>query len=111
MHEANLVVLACSAMHKSLQTNLEFKVKVQPLEPKNARDARASAQKGKWLLADEIKLKTVWKMGTFEIVDLQLGIIPLQRRFTYKIQQEQDCQIGKFKAREVVKGDMQTEDE
>jgi hypothetical protein len=106
-----LFAFACSTMLNSLQTDLEFQSKVQPVEPKNERDARASPQKGEWLLAEEIELKTIWKMGTFEIVDLPVNVIPLPSRFTYRIKRELSGKIGKFKARLVARGDMQTEDE
>eukprot|EP00961_Rhodomonas_salina_P062015 832654-Rhodomonas_salina.1 len=57
-------------------------------EPKNERKARASSHVKEWLIAEEIKLKTIDKMGTFEIVDLPPGVIPLPSRFTYKIKRD-----------------------
>eukprot|EP00961_Rhodomonas_salina_P008049 109247-Rhodomonas_salina.2 len=50
-------------------------------------------------------------MGTFEIVDLPPGVIPLPSRFTYKIKRDRNGAIAKLKARLVARGDMQTEDE
>eukprot|EP00961_Rhodomonas_salina_P201945 2724027-Rhodomonas_salina.1 len=80
-------------------------------EPKNERQARASSHAKEWLIAEEIELKTIYKMGTFEIVDLPPGVIPLQSRFTYKIKCYSNGAIAKLKARLVARGDMQTEDE
>eukprot|EP00961_Rhodomonas_salina_P172622 2327889-Rhodomonas_salina.1 len=80
-------------------------------EQKNERQARASSQAKEWLLAEEIELKTIYKMGTFEILDLPPGVIPLPSRFTYKIKRDKHGAIAKLKARLVACWDMQTEDE
>ena len=58
-----------------------------------------------------MELKTVWDMGTFEIVKHPPGVSLLPSQFTYKIKMNPDCTIAKFKARLVAHGDMQTEDE
>eukprot|EP00961_Rhodomonas_salina_P097818 1316413-Rhodomonas_salina.1 len=52
-------------------------------------------------------------MGTFEIVDLPPGVIPLQSRFTYKIKCNCNGAIAKLKVLLVASWpvDMQTEDE
>eukprot|EP00961_Rhodomonas_salina_P237427 3209679-Rhodomonas_salina.1 len=50
-------------------------------------------------------------MGTFEIVDLPQGVIPLQSRFTYKIKRDRNGAIARLKVRLVARWDMQTEDE
>eukprot|EP00961_Rhodomonas_salina_P075319 1010787-Rhodomonas_salina.1 len=82
-------------------------------EPKNERQAResTSSQAKEWLIAEEIELKTIYRMGTFEIVDLPPGVIPLPSRFTFKIKRDCNGAIAKLKARLVARWDMQTEDE
>eukprot|EP00961_Rhodomonas_salina_P118155 1590189-Rhodomonas_salina.1 len=65
-------------------------------EPKNERQARASSHAKEWLTAEEIELKTIYKMGTFKIVDLPPGVIPLPSRFTYKIKLDKHGAITKL---------------
>ena len=50
-------------------------------------------------------------MGTFEICDKPLHVLPLPSRFTYCLKRNQDGSLCKYKARLVARGDMQTEDE
>eukprot|EP00961_Rhodomonas_salina_P034262 461177-Rhodomonas_salina.1 len=50
-------------------------------------------------------------MGTFEIVNLPPGVIPLPSRFTYKIKRDRNGAMARLKELLVARGDMQTEDE
>jgi DNA polymerase III alpha subunit (gram-positive type) len=87
-------------MLNSLQTDLEVNSIVQPIEPKNERDAKV----------EEIELNPKLKMGTFEIVNIAVDTIPSLFRFTDKLMREQVSKIGKHKARLAPREDMQTED-
>eukprot|EP00961_Rhodomonas_salina_P214077 2890941-Rhodomonas_salina.1 len=106
-----LYVFASSVMLAANQLDHKYVTTVEMAEPKNERQARASSQAKEWLIAEEIELKTIYKMGTFEIVDLPPGVIPLPSRFTYKIMSDKHRAIAKLKARLVTRWDMQTEDE
>mmetsp|Transcript_61192 Transcript_61192/g.126355 ORF Transcript_61192/g.126355 Transcript_61192/m.126355 type:complete len:227 (+) Transcript_61192:2192-2872(+) len=39
------------------------------LEPKSQAEARKSPQAAKWKQAEHVELKTIWDMGTFQVVD------------------------------------------
>jgi len=98
-------------MLEANQSEFCYLSEFEPLEPKTQREARASAQRHEWQIAEQIELKTIWDMGTFEIVDTPKHVTPLPSRFTYLIKRCQDGSIAKFKARLVARGDMQSEDE
>eukprot|EP00286_Rhodomonas_abbreviata_P014033 CAMPEP_0181339602 /NCGR_PEP_ID=MMETSP1101-20121128/29358_1 /TAXON_ID=46948 /ORGANISM="Rhodomonas abbreviata, Strain Caron Lab Isolate" /LENGTH=1796 /DNA_ID=CAMNT_0023450611 /DNA_START=148 /DNA_END=5539 /DNA_ORIENTATION=+ len=106
-----LYAFAATTMLQSQQYEHNYVSELQHVEPKNEREARESPFAQDWLTAEEIEIKTIWKMDTFEITDLPPGIIPLPSRFTYKIKRDKLGAIAKLKARLVARGDMQTEDE
>lgn len=106
-----LYAFATSMMLEANQANDQYIHNTELAEPKNERAARASSHAKEWLIAEEIELKTIYKMGTFEIVDLPPGVVPLPSRFTYKIKRDKHGVIAKLKARLVARGDMQTKDE
>eukprot|EP00961_Rhodomonas_salina_P039129 525884-Rhodomonas_salina.1 len=105
-----LYAFAWSLLLAANQPDNDYVTSIEMTEPKNERQARASSEAQGWLIAEEIKLKTIYKMGTFEIVDLPPGVVPLQSSFTYKIKRDKNGAIAKLKARLVARGDMQTED-
>jgi len=109
--ESALLTFATLSMLESHQTEFGFISEFELLEPKSQREARASAQCQEWITAEKIELKTIWDMGTFEIVDTPTHVLPLPSRFTYRIKRNKDGTISKYKARLVARGDMQTEDE
>eukprot|EP00961_Rhodomonas_salina_P166257 2240492-Rhodomonas_salina.1 len=106
-----LYAFASSLLLAANQLDSDYVTPIEMTEPKNERQARASSEAQEWLTAEEIELKTIYKMGTFKIVDLPPGVVPLPSRFTYKIKQDKNGAIDKLKARLVARGDMQTEDE
>jgi len=106
-----LYAFAAGTMLQSQQYEHNYFNEFEYVEPKNEREAREGPQANEWFTAEEIELKTIWKMGTFEITDLPPGVIPLPSRFTYSIKQDKLGAIAKLKARLVARGDMQTEDE
>eukprot|EP00286_Rhodomonas_abbreviata_P028108 CAMPEP_0181313458 /NCGR_PEP_ID=MMETSP1101-20121128/14257_1 /TAXON_ID=46948 /ORGANISM="Rhodomonas abbreviata, Strain Caron Lab Isolate" /LENGTH=1511 /DNA_ID=CAMNT_0023420409 /DNA_START=376 /DNA_END=4908 /DNA_ORIENTATION=+ len=101
---------ACTMLHSQQYEN-NYVCEIEPIVPKSEKEARACAHAEQWLTSEEIELKTIWKMGTFEIVDLPPGVIPLPSRFTYSIKRDQYGRIVKFKSRLVARGDMQYDDE
>eukprot|EP00961_Rhodomonas_salina_P284749 3848309-Rhodomonas_salina.1 len=68
-----LYAFASSVMLEANQANNEYITTVEMAEPKNERQARESSHAKESLIAEEIELKTIYKMGTFEIVDLPPG--------------------------------------
>jgi len=106
-----LYTFAACTMLQSQQYEHNYNCDFEPVEPKNEREAREGQFASNWMTAEEIELKTIWKMGTFEITDLPPGVIPLPSRFTYRIKRDKLGAIAKLKARLVARGDMQTEDE
>eukprot|EP00961_Rhodomonas_salina_P199869 2695388-Rhodomonas_salina.1 len=67
-------------------------------EPKNERQARASSHAKEWLITEEIELKTIYKMGTFEIVEVHCGLrgaaARVQSNFTSKGSREESYGAG-----------------
>eukprot|EP00961_Rhodomonas_salina_P196165 2647856-Rhodomonas_salina.1 len=61
-------------MLASEQTDSRFTSAFHDCEPRNWKEARAFPQWEMWKAAEAIKLKTIWKMGTFEICDKPLGV-------------------------------------
>mmetsp|Transcript_57331 Transcript_57331/g.117328 ORF Transcript_57331/g.117328 Transcript_57331/m.117328 type:complete len:1978 (-) Transcript_57331:6636-12569(-) len=106
-----LYAFAATMMLQSQQYEHNYVCDLPSIEPRNEREARAGPHCEEWLTAEEIELKTVWKMGTFEIVDAPPDVIPLPSRFTYKIKRDKLGAIAKLKARLVARGDMQHESE
>jgi len=106
-----LYAFAATTMLQSQQYEHNYVCDIDMVEPKNERQAREGTHAQEWLTAEEIELKTIWKMGTFEIVDIPPGCIPLPSRFTYRIKRDKLGAIAKLKARLVARGDMQNEDE
>mmetsp|Transcript_68603 Transcript_68603/g.143115 ORF Transcript_68603/g.143115 Transcript_68603/m.143115 type:complete len:1720 (-) Transcript_68603:7252-12411(-) len=104
-----LYAFAATTMLHAQQHDYNYVSDIDFIEPKSERAARESDQCNEWITAEEIELKTVWKMGTFEIVDIPPGVVPLPSRFTYRIKRCRDGKIAKYKARLVARGDMQYE--
>eukprot|EP00961_Rhodomonas_salina_P150973 2033008-Rhodomonas_salina.1 len=71
----------------------------------------ASANASDWIKAEHIKLRMVWNLGTFEIVDRPKYIAPIPSKFVYKNKLDRDCNICQRKVRVVALGDLQYEDE
>eukprot|EP00961_Rhodomonas_salina_P183112 2471946-Rhodomonas_salina.1 len=71
----------------------------------------ASANTSDWIKAKHLKLRTVWNLGTFEIVDRLKHVAPIPSKFVYKNKRDQDWNICQRKVRIVARGDMQYEDE
>jgi len=109
--QAALLTTATLFMVEASQSEHGYLSELAPVEPKSQKEARRSAQADQWRIAEELELKTIWDMGTFEIVKQPPGVSLLPSRFTYKIKCNSDGTIAKFKARLVGRGDMQTEDE
>ena len=110
-----LFALTASLMLTDSQDELDFRSCYLPAEPKNQRDALNRPDSHLWKEAEHIELRTVWDMDTFEIVDLPEGVTPLPSMFTYRLKVK-PCtsthkEIIKRKARIVLRGDLQTEDE
>eukprot|EP00961_Rhodomonas_salina_P103460 1391946-Rhodomonas_salina.1 len=61
-------------MLASEQTDHRFTSTFHDHEPRNWKEERASPQWEMWKAAEAIELKTIWKMGTFEICDKQQGV-------------------------------------
>mmetsp|Transcript_61737 Transcript_61737/g.127625 ORF Transcript_61737/g.127625 Transcript_61737/m.127625 type:complete len:253 (+) Transcript_61737:3496-4254(+) len=109
--QAALFTYAVSYMLEQHQTEFAFTSEYAPTEPKSQREARNLPERDEWITAEEVELKTIWDMGTFEVVDTPSHVSLLPSRFTYCIKVNADGTISKFKARLVARGDMQTEDE
>eukprot|EP00961_Rhodomonas_salina_P152843 2056989-Rhodomonas_salina.2 len=73
--------------------------------------AWASANSLDWIKAKHLELRTVWNLGTFEIVDQPKHVAPIPSKFVYKNKCDQDRNICQRKVRIVGQGNMQYEDE
>jgi hypothetical protein len=79
-----------------------------PKPPKTMKEVRAHPYGHYFLQAANIEYKGLWDKGTFESTpmnDISLFILPLIWVFTYKV--DEDGYLVKFKARLVVRGDLQ----
>ena len=72
-----LLAYTCVAMANSQQYEHGYVSELAPVEPKTQREARASPEAAKWRQAEHVELKTIWNMGTFQIVDKPQYVIPL----------------------------------
>nr|XP_036589591.1 reverse transcriptase domain protein [Colletotrichum truncatum]KAF6801596.1 reverse transcriptase domain protein [Colletotrichum truncatum] len=88
--------------------------KTLPPVPKNYSEAIKHQYSHKWIAAMNIENRSLWQMGTFEMIDLgnidqdTQRIIPLKWVFTYK---GSKGYLKKFKARICVRGDLQPTNE
>src|ERR1044072_8644538 len=57
----------------------------------------------------ELELNALHKTGTWEIVDLPSGVIPIGSKWVYRIKRHADGSIERYKARLVAKGCTQVE--
>ncbi|KAD5961638.1 hypothetical protein E3N88_13111 [Mikania micrantha] len=63
-----------------------------------------AAKDEKWMQAMEAEIKAIERNGTWELVDLPEGSIPIGVKWIYKTKLNEKGEIDKFKARLVVKG-------
>lgn len=83
-----------------------------PPEPRSQRDARLRSDSARWLAAEKKEIDTLWKMGTFQIVDRPAKYDPLPLQFVYKLKvKDGDFNNCIYKARLVVRGNLQYEHE
>ena len=83
-----------------------------PMEPKTQREARSRPDAALWEKAEAKELDTLFKMGTFEVVDKPDSYDPLPCKFTYKRKVEDgNFENSIYKARLVMQGNMMYEDE
>ena len=83
-----------------------------PPEPKSQRDARSRADSDMWENAEQEELGTLWKMGTFQLVDRPARYDQLPLHFVYKLKvKDGDFDNVRHKARLVMCGNLQYEHE
>ena len=98
----------------AMADSLGYSAAFIPPEPKNQRQARARPDAERWLKAEEKELTTLWKMGTFELVDIDptKKYDPLPLQFVYKLKvKDGDFENCVPKARLVIMGHLQYEEE
>eukprot|EP00961_Rhodomonas_salina_P104961 1413510-Rhodomonas_salina.1 len=98
-------------MLSSSQTTHRFTSVMHDYEPKTLREAMASANASNWIKAEHLELRTVWNLGTFEIVDRPKHVAPIPSKFVNKNKLDRDCNICQRKVRIVARGDLQYKDE
>ena len=83
-----------------------------PPEPKNQRQARTWPDAHLWESAENKELDTLWKMGTFKLVDKPANYDPLPLQFVYKLKvKDGDFNNCTYKARLVMMGNLQYDSE
>jgi hypothetical protein len=86
---------------------------IQP-EPRSQRDARTRADRDRWENAEKEELSTLWKMGTFLLVNRPSfrDYDPLPLHFIYKLKvKDSDFENVTYKARLVMRGNLQYDHE
>eukprot|EP00961_Rhodomonas_salina_P026950 364486-Rhodomonas_salina.2 len=68
----------------SSQTTHRFTSVMHDYEPKTQCEAMASANANDWIKAEHLELRTVWNLGTFEIVDRLKHVAPIPSKLVYK---------------------------
>ena len=83
------------------------------LEPKNYWESLRRPDRAKWAEAEVHELDTLVRHGTWEIIDKPTDrvIDPLPSNWVYKLKVNQQGEIIKWKARMVMRGDMQYQSE
>ena len=77
-------------------------------EPRSQRDARNRPDSDSWQTAEQTELSTLWKMGTFKLVNRPANYDPLPLHFVYKLKvKDGDFDNVTYKARLVMNGNLQ----
>lgn len=77
-------------------------------EPSGVTDSLASDENEFWRAAIESEVRSLQQNGTWRVVTIPDGVKALQTRFVFKKKKLQDGAVGRFKARLVVKGYLDT---
>ena len=95
-----------------MAANFGYKAGFIPPEPRSQRDARTRPDSDQWQNAEERELSTLWEMGTFMLVNRPANYDPLPLHFVYKLKvKDGDFDHVTYKARLVMRGNLQYEDE
>ena len=96
----------------SLTHTTPFSPEFMPLEPRSEKQARSRPDSAQWRTAELTEMETLVKMGTFEVVDRPEKYDPLPLKYVYTLKvQDGDFDNAKRKARLVLQGNLQYEDE
>jgi hypothetical protein len=76
-------------------------------EPKTLEEALSSPNRTQWLAAAHAEVKSLRAKGVYCLVNCSLKMKVLSGKWVFKLKQDQDGTIIRFKARYVVKGFMQ----
>eukprot|EP00961_Rhodomonas_salina_P118172 1590347-Rhodomonas_salina.1 len=104
---AALLTSATLCMLSSQQSEHAYTSAFHEADPKNQCKTRASPNVEKWKQAEEIEIKTLWGMGTWQIVDQPQNCTPLPGVWSYRVKRNRDGNISKYKAQWCAHGDMQ----
>ena len=92
--------------------SFDYKAAFIPPEPRSQRDARTRPDSDQWQKAEERELSTLWEMGTFLLVERPANYDPLPLHFVYKLKfKDGNFDQVTYKARLVMRGNLQYEDE
>jgi hypothetical protein len=89
------------------QSDHEYTSSFHEQDPKNQKAARSCPRADDWKNSEEIELKTLWDMGTWDIVDIPEGVQLLPGTWSYKVKRDSDWNVSKRKARWNCRGYLQ----
>eukprot|EP00961_Rhodomonas_salina_P035336 475463-Rhodomonas_salina.1 len=82
---AALLAAAMLSMLSEGQTEHVYMSSFHEPNPKNQRATRSSPRAEEWKRAEEIEIKTLWDLGTWEIVATPTGCVPLPCTWSYSV--------------------------
>jgi Reverse transcriptase (RNA-dependent DNA polymerase) len=83
-----------------------------PPEPRSHKDATSRPDWGSWEMAEAKEMATLFEKGVFQLVDRPKGCSEIPCSFRFKLKVENgDMNNVRYKARLVLRGDMQYDDE
>lgn len=94
----------CKALDEFLLHETALMVSTEYLLPKNAKDAKSSAQSKQWLSAMQDEVNALYENQTWDLVPRNEASKVLQGRWVFRVKDATTHSQARFKARYVVKG-------
>ena len=73
-------------------------------EPRNMKEARASQEWPQWWASMVDEVNSLKQNGTWDLVRLPPGSVPIPCRFDFKVKRGRDGEVNRFKSRLVIQG-------
>ena len=111
-HGAKMMAYIATAQICGMASSFGTQSAFEELEPKSERAARCRSDWDKWKQAGETEIKTLFDFGCFELVDRPVNYDPVPLKYVYKLKvKDGDFSDPIYKARLVMQGNLQYEDE